>query len=546
LKKLNSIIAIPLLASMLVNCLVAGIVVYVLPTLNTVSIFALAAASTIIAILTYYIFISRQLNLLIKGNLGSWGDIHPLFGPLTLAARQEVEKRYVKVTSSVSDTIEKSTLSLAATSHRVDQLNKNTQIASKQSEDIAHAAQTILVATRMSSENANNAAQFAVQTKEDGAQGRLALQQAISDLQLMKDRTRETSGMVSRLTESAKRVQEITRVIDTIAKQINLLSLNAAIEAARAGEYGRGFAVVADEVHKLSEKTSAANNQISGMINDISDETIAAANTMSSLSEEVEHGVNKIGEVGNQLDEILLHASALEDQMRSIAKGAEDIHQQVDQISTSTGTIHEELLKTEAEMKGVSEQTMVLSDLSEGMFESLAELNLETIHNRLFRVARSAADQIESVIEQSVKSGQISMEDLFDTKYQPVPNTSPTKYTTRFDQFTDRILPEIQEEVLKENTNLIFAAATDSNGYIPTHNLKFSKPLTGNYATDVTNNRTKRLFNDRTGSRCGSHTKKMLIQTYKRDTGEIMHDISVPIIVQGKHWGGFRMGYLPV
>ena len=44
-------------------------------------------------------------------------------------------------------------------------------------------------------------------------------------------------------------------------------------------------------------------------------------------------------------------------------------------------------------------------------------------------------------------------------------------------------------------------------------------------------------------SRCGAHTQKMLLQTYKRDTGEIMHDLSVPIYLQGTHWGGFRMGY---
>jgi methyl-accepting chemotaxis protein len=78
---------------------------------------------------------------------------------------------------------------------------------------------------------------------------------------------------------------------------------------------------------------------------------------------------------------------------------------------------------------------------------------------------------------------------------------------------------------------------------VPTHNDKFAKALTGNYDMDLINSRSKRLFNDRTGSRCGSHTKKMLLQTYKRDTGEIMHDLSVPIYVGGRHWGGFRMGY---
>jgi methyl-accepting chemotaxis protein len=78
---------------------------------------------------------------------------------------------------------------------------------------------------------------------------------------------------------------------------------------------------------------------------------------------------------------------------------------------------------------------------------------------------------------------------------------------------------------------------------VPTHNDKFAKAPTGIYEQDLVNSRSKRIFSDRTGSRCGAHTKKVLLQTYKRDTGEIMHDLSVPIYLQGTHWGGFRMGY---
>ena len=56
-------------------------------------------------------------------------------------------------------------------------------------------------------------------------------------------------------------------------------------------------------------------------------------------------------------------------------------------------------------------------------------------------------------------------------------------------------------------------------------------------------NRTKRIFNDRTGAGVGANTKPFLLQTYKRDTGEVMHDLSLPIQVDGRHWGGFRIGY---
>jgi methyl-accepting chemotaxis protein len=83
----------------------------------------------------------------------------------------------------------------------------------------------------------------------------------------------------------------------------------------------------------------------------------------------------------------------------------------------------------------------------------------------------------------------------------------------------------------------------DDHGYFPTHNRRYSRPLTGNYDVDLANNRTKRIFSDRTGSRCGSNKEPFLLQTYKRDTGEVMHDVSAPIYVRGRHWGGFRIGY---
>ena len=96
--------------------------------------------------------------------------------------------------------------------------------------------------------------------------------------------------------------------------------------------------------------------------------------------------------------------------------------------------------------------------------------------------------------------------------------------------------------ILDNNDFIIYAGAVDRNGYFPTHNKKFSQPLTGNYETDLANNRTKRIFSDHTGARCGKSTQSFLLQTYKRDTGEIMHDLSAPIYVNGKHWGGFRIG----
>lgn len=91
----------------------------------------------------------------------------------------------------------------------------------------------------------------------------------------------------------------------------------------------------------------------------------------------------------------------------------------------------------------------------------------------------------------------------------------------------------------------MFAISTTPEGYVPTHNAAFNHPPSGDAAVDAAKSRGKRLFNDRTGIRCGSHRQALLLQTYMRDTGELMHDLSVPIMVQGRHWGGLRLGYRP-
>ena len=131
----------------------------------------------------------------------------------------------------------------------------------------------------------------------------------------------------------------------------------------------------------------------------------------------------------------------------------------------------------------------------------------------------------------------------FDEDYRAVPGTWPPKVHTRYDALTDELVPAVQEPILESNPEVTYAGAVDRNGYFPTHNLKFSHPLTGDRAVDLARSRSKRIFDDPVGRRCGSHDLPFLVQTYRRDTGEVMHDVSAPILIGGRRWGGFRIGY---
>jgi len=156
--------------------------------------------------------------------------------------------------------------------------------------------------------------------------------------------------------------------------------------------------------------------------------------------------------------------------------------------------------------------------------------------------AMTGAKMMEQLLEEQIGNGRFTAEDLFDTNYVPIPGTDPQKYTTKYDAYLDKVIKEIQDEYLKDD-QVVFAVLVDRNGYLPTHNTKYSQPLTGDREKDKLNNRTKRLFNDPVGLAAARNEQELLKQVYARDTGEKMWDISAPVYVKGKHWGGFRIGF---
>jgi hypothetical protein len=161
-------------------------------------------------------------------------------------------------------------------------------------------------------------------------------------------------------------------------------------------------------------------------------------------------------------------------------------------------------------------------------------------------LVKENARRLSEVMEKWINTREVSEERLFSALYYPIPKTDPVKYNTEWDHLADRDIQETEETALSRSPSIVYVVFVDRNGYLPTHNRKFSLPLTGNYAQDLTNNRTKRMFADRTGLAASQNEQDCLIQPYKRDTGEIMYDISVPVHVSKKHFGALRIGYRPV
>lgn len=152
------------------------------------------------------------------------------------------------------------------------------------------------------------------------------------------------------------------------------------------------------------------------------------------------------------------------------------------------------------------------------------------------------AKLIGRVIEEAIDNGVFSVGDAFDTNYELIPGFEPKKYHTKYDFYLDKAILSLQDEFLKDDS-VVFAVAVDINGYLPTHNTRYQQPISGDQKRDLVGNRTKRIFNDTIGIQAAHNTNPAFQQVYHRDTGVTMWDISTPISVKGKHWGGFRIGY---
>ena len=398
--------------------------------------------------------------------------------------------------------------------------------------------------------NASETARISSTSNTLSSDGVQIARSASSEMERIASSVAQSALVVCALGDRSKAISGIVQTIREIADQTNLLALNAAIEAARAGEQGRGFAVVADEVRKLAERTSQATGEISQMIAAIQGETQSAITSIDAGTGQARTGADLARQAAASLERINSGARDTMEKVDAIASAVAQQSKTGNDIAAHVCRIMDMAETNSTSAEKALEEARQLEYLANNLKEignvfklgAAGDKAVET-HTKMPEIVKQAAESIGQLLDKALDSGRIKKEDLFDERYQPIANTKPQKYKTRFDDFTDQAFSALQEQLVESYKWLVYAISCDRKGYVPTHNRRFSQPLTGNEKVDFVNNRTKRIFDDPVGKRCGDHELPFLLQTYRRDTGEIMHDISAPIYVGGRHWGGFRIGY---
>ena len=415
---------------------------------------------------------------------------------------------------------------------------------------VAEAVAEMSSGVRRAADQADETTRIAQAAREHSTQGATIVHEASTEIERIARSVEASAQVVAALGERSGQISGIVKVIHDIADQTNLLALNAAIEAARAGEQGRGFAVVADEVRKLAERTTAATGEISTVINAIQGETQQAIHAIRAGSEQARNGAGLARQAADALQRINEGAQQTLEMAGDIARAMAEQSRKTEAIAEQVTNI----MGSAERNQTCSDNTLAEANQLQYLAKNLEEIgsvfklgqagdDARAIHEKMPGVVKEAAQAVTRVLEEACDRGNVSLDALFDQNYVPIPNTKPQKFHTKFDELCDRVLPAVQEPLLDRAKEITYAIACDRRGYVPTHNKRFTQALTGDEAKDMAGNRTKRIFSDPVGRRCGDHLLPFLLQTYRRDTGEIMHDISAPVMVKGRHWGGVRIGY---
>jgi methyl-accepting chemotaxis protein len=419
-----------------------------------------------------------------------------------------------------------------------------------QSARFGHLQQTAktMVSANHDIANASQAVQSATSAAvSDITQSRAVVENAVKHIAELIEAVGRIETRLSAVGGALADVAKVSGTIEAIAKQTNLLALNATIEAARAGAMGRGFAVVASEVKSLAEATRQATHQIGdtvrgldgqvgNLIGESSEASLRAKNAGDGASQiqniiaRVQEGFTRVGAeidgVARAATSNLAHCDSVIGELHSLAKG-------VDLSST--------------DLKQADGRVAKLLDVSEGLIALIADSGVETSDAPLIRVVVETAKRISERFEDAVGRGEIRLEQLFDENYREIRGTDPKQYMTAYVEFTDRVLPEIQDPLQKSDPRIVFCVAWAKGGYLPTHNPNYRLPQGKDPVWNNANCRNRRLFNDRAVKKVAANTKPFLVQTYRRDMGGgnfvLMKDLSSPIVVRGRHWGAFRIGF---
>ncbi|URJ48360.1 methyl-accepting chemotaxis protein [Paenibacillus polymyxa] len=289
--------------------------------------------------------IVRDGNLTERVNLSSkdeFGELAQNFDQMTHSLHtmvSEVNQTSSRLASSslmIKESTEQTTESVQHVAETVMESAENAATSAEASEQTANAVEEMAKGVSTIAESASSIVDSAGQTEHDVAQGSQMISHVRTQMDRILEAVSQTASLMDELSQLSDDAKQMNTAIAAIAKQTNLLSLNASIEASRAGEAGRGFAVVAIEVRKLSEQSKESADSISQIITQMLDLIQRSTATMNgNVRNQVSEGLRISQDAEGAFTNIERSTSHIVEQIQSVSAAAEQISASTEEVSAT-------------------------------------------------------------------------------------------------------------------------------------------------------------------------------------------------------------------
>jgi methyl-accepting chemotaxis protein len=430
---------------------------------------------------------------------------------------------------------------------KVEDVTKRAADQKERLAEVVDAAQTMAKSNGHIVEATTHTQDTAAQVGVAMGETRTTFKAALDTILGLVDGVGQIEAKLPGLQESLSQVSKVARDIKQIAGQTNLLALNATIEAARAGDAGKGFAVVAGEVKALSRQTADAVTMIEATLAALSGQIgtlIAESQAAAEVAAAARSGTGNIGQAVVHLDRVDRDIKEVQSSVAEIAQAAAQNREECASIETEIGALDRAAKDTLADMAAASERATSLLAMSEDMISLTAEAGIDTVDTPFIDKCMETAKEVSRIFEEGIERGEISLDALFDTNYQQVPNVMPPHYLTRHTEFSARKLLPVLDRVVASSERILACTPGDMNNYYPIINSTFAKPPTDDPKWNAAHSRARTRQLDRTSLNMMTSDKPFLVQTYRRNMGDrfdLMKNVSAPIMVKGRRWGALRI-----
>jgi methyl-accepting chemotaxis protein len=235
-------------------------------------------------------------------------------------------------------------------------------------------ADEMAAASRASADQVTATQRSAEEARALAREGAATVNEASQAMRGLRTTSGHASGTIRDLGQKSEEIGTIVDTIAGIAKQTNLLALNAAIEAARAGEHGRGFAVVADEVRKLAEESSRATAAVAALVEQIQVQTQRAIEAVDAGNAVGEQGVSAVEAARASFERIDAAVDEMAERVAQIAAAIDEVADGSDRVRSDVATVAEVAERSSASTHQVSASTQQTTAATQEITASATEL----------------------------------------------------------------------------------------------------------------------------------------------------------------------------